>query len=448
MKKKYFDVGTFMYLNNQKRGPEIIAASIIGGVSLMSGVTSAAAASSANATNAANSRAALRQNAELFHEANEFNKVEAQKARDFSAQQAQINRQFEQSNLAANKAWYEDYNSASAQYARLVDAGLNPSSLAGNLQNSPVFSAPSGSAASGVAATSSVPPQSPVAHANPVNPMQGVLEGALNGLSTYMSAKKSGAETKGILTENQFKEELLKSGIEVNNATAKKLYQEANKLIKDAELTVKKIDEVGAIIKNLDKQSENLDVETQIKNIERLYADDTFKYQAKKLEEEYNFTKGEADTIVKLVYSKIAANYGGSAASYANAKYLKALEDLQPAERKRIENASDFIFTQNEREKVSLFLDKSFGWKDRFWDNESKKQGVDSQIFHNSDTYRVIQGVKDVSVGIGAGVGTAYGVSKGLRGMKGKYYKPAQNPNIMNGGYYQGWFNRKPLLLQ
>lgn len=426
MKKKFFDVGTFMYLRCNKCG----AAAVIGFAALASAAVEASAQEDANDTNVQLTRESMAQQEKLFHEGNDFNAEQAELARQFNAQEAQTNRMFQAGQLNHQMNWYENYNSAAEQVKRYMQAGLNPASLGGKLDYSGSFGVPSGAAATATPASAASAPSVPRAEVQPVNPLQGVLKGATEAFSSYMQSRKTGAETQGILTENNFKEITIKKGLELSDSEIKKNYQQANLFVSESDLANKKIDETGAIIRNLDASSEKLDVETQIENIRKMYASDFYKYQVKELEQKYKFTKGLAETIVKLTYSRIAANYGQAASAFSNAEYMSAYAKLAPFEQDVLDNTADVLDTQNKREKYSLFLDKQFGWKERFWKNESLKEGVDRQQYENSSPYRVMQGIKDVAVGVGAAGGAAYGAYKGVKGFKFKKNYIYGNPKF------------------
>lgn len=449
MKKKFYDVGTYLYMANQKRGTElVIAAAIAGAASLAGAGINAASQSAANSTNMQLTKDTLEEQKALFHEANQFNHNEAAISRQFSANESAIARQYNSQEAETNRQFqagmiqkYMDYNSASAQYQRYLQAGLNPASLAGNVNNQG-FSIPSGSAAttspvSVSPASAAGVPSLPTAHVNPVD-YGSIVSNGIKSASDIFSLGKTYQETKGLVTENKFKEMTIQKGLELSDSEIRKNYATANQMDKDANLAEQRIKESAAIIKNLNAQAENTDVDTQIKNIQKLYADDFFKYQSKEMQEKYKFTKGQADTIVKYTYAQIAAAQGSAAQAYAMAEYYKELKQLPAAERAQIEATTDYIGTQDARERYGLFLDRTFGYKERFWGIEHSKQGVDRQEYENSTPYRIIQGIKDVAVGVGAGVGTAYGVSKGLKGVKQKNYIQG-NPRFYNTQTYYGW---------
>ena len=449
MKKRYYDVGTYIYMSNQKRGTElIIAAAIAGAASLAGAGINAASQSSANSANMQLNKDTLEEQKALFHEANQFNHNEAQIARNFNAQESQIARDFNAKEAETNRQFqagmiqkFMDYNAPSAQYQRYLDAGLNPASLAGNVNNQG-FSIPSGSAASTSPvsispASAAGVPSLPVAHVNPVD-YGSIVSNGIKSASDMFSLGKTYQETKGLVTENKFKEMTIQKGLELSDSEIKKNYAAASQMDSDAKLAEQRIKESAAIIKNLNAQAENTDIDTQIKNIQKLYADDFFKYQSKEIQEKYKFTKGQADTIVKYTYAQIAAAQGSAAQAFAMAEYYKELKQLPASERAVFENTAHYIQTQDSRERYGYFLDQTFGYKERFWGVESKKQGVDRQEYENSTPYRIIQGTKDVAVGVGAGIGTAYGVSKGIKGFGKKNYIQG-NPKFNSTPTYTAW---------
>lgn len=435
MKKKYYDVGTYIYLRNNKCTTGLIIASAVAAVgALGSSAINAASQSSANAANMQLNKDTLEEQKQLFHEANEFNHDEASlarnfnaneadKARSFNSAEAQKNRTFQAGMLERAMQQYEDWNSASSQVQRHLDAGLNPATLAGNLQSGQGFGIPSGATASSSPASSSPAssagiPNLPTAHVQPVDygsVFENALKSGFDTASNIQSVKKQ-------VTENKFFSLQQQAGLDLTRAQSDEIYHKISLIDSEVNLTNKKIEETGAIIKNLTSQTENLDVDKQIKEIEKLYKNDFYKYQVKELQEKYKYSKGLAETIVALTYSQIASNYGSAASSYSQAKLNKCLESLNEAEKLEVEAATSLLQTQDSQSRYDLFLKRQFGWKQEFWKTKNIEKTFDKLDYETGNTYRIIQGVKDCAVGAGAAVGTAYGVTKGISGTKNYIY--------------------------
>lgn len=440
MKKKYYNLGILVYNRHLKFGDPIIGGAIIGGSSLLSGIFGSEAQSDANAANIAIAQAQMEQQEKLFHEGNKFNHDEAALARQFSANQAdiaqafnahqaQLNRDFQAGQLQKQMDWYENYNSASSQVQRYLDAGLNPASLAGKTDYSGSFGVPSGSAAtatpaSGIAASASAAPTVAGAHVEPVNPLGNVLTNALSGLQSYMTSRKTGEETKGISIENEFKRQEKDLGLKLTKSQIKENVAQVSYLTQEAELAKQKIAESSQIVTNLSKQGQKLDVEVELANMEKLYKSKAYDEMLGKLQQEHRLAKEEADVYVKMVMSEIAKNQSEAAAAYASAQYNKALSELVPEQRDRIIAEKSFIDSQTNGQRIQNYLNRKYGNKERALNLKQQKESIDKLEWENSGFVRGVGIVKDVAVTAASIVGTVYGagaIGKGLSSTRTTY---------------------------
>lgn len=220
MKKRYYDVGTLLYVRNQKRGLETAAIIGIGmaAASVTASTVSAASQKSAiedaNDANMQLQREAMAQQEKLFNEGNKFSHNEAEIARNFNSQEAEVTREWQADMLRENRDWYEQYNSPSAQRQRYLDAGLNPTTLAGNLGTSPSFSVGGVSSASASPATSSSAPSVPQAHVQPAPfDFSKILSTALGDAGTLLGNFSQREDIKSKQTFNKYYDEVQAAGL-------------------------------------------------------------------------------------------------------------------------------------------------------------------------------------------------------------------------------------------
>ncbi len=437
MKKRFYDVGTLLYVRNQKCGAEIVAACILGGAALLSGSVGAAASSSANNQNVALQKETMYEQMAMYNKSLEFNHEEAEIARNFNLAEAEKNRQFQAGMLNKNLQWFENYNSPTAQVQRYLDAGLNPASLAGNLGSTPTFSTPAGSAATSSPASAAGLPQLTAPHVSPVNPLQGVLSGAMDAMGSYFGNKKTIAETDAQTIKNEFLHQEKALGLKLTKSEIDKNLADINLINKDLAVADQKIKESVAIVKNLSAQTESVNRDVELKDIQKIYQSDLYKGQVDKLKAEYNLTDKQARAYTDLVYSQIAQNYGGAASAYASARYNNALTELTPFQRDNLIATKQYMDAQTDNQRVKTFLDRKFGSKERAMQLKVAGEQYDKLTFENNGIVRGIGIVKDVAVTAASVVGTVYGVKAlGASAPKSVGSYNVQTPQIYTGQGY------------
>lgn len=197
-----------------------------------------------------------------------YQQEENQRNRDFNAQQAELNRQFQKSMFDAEN----EYNLPSNVVQRLQDAGLNPALAYGGFSGS--ASAPSGSAASS---------------SGSISPTRTDFSGISSAGNAYLDSQMQKAQIK--LLESQANNldaqtpwvdklnGLFAEGTKYDNAL-KRLLPESE--LKKQNLTDQQANEIVQNVQNLKKNLEFVDSQISINKLESLNLETILKYADRK----------------------------------------------------------------------------------------------------------------------------------------------------------------------
>lgn len=400
MKKKYYDVGTFMYLRSQKRGLE--TAAIIGiaaaGASAIAGTASAIssknAADNANAMNVQLTEEAMEQQKELFHEGNKFNAEQAKIAREFNAEESQINRDWQANMLKENIAWYEKYNSPSAQYQRYIDAGLNPSTLSGNLGSSPSFSIGSGSAASATPATASSAPSVPQGHVQPAAlDFSKVLQGALGDASSIFGTLGQKEDLKSKQTFNDYYDDMLKAGLDVDRNTARRLWKEGNMIDEQTAMFRTSVDKIISDIglqekqgKLYDKEGNLLDEKILSQQIDNLWKNEDWQLSLHLKASQLHLSREQERWCSALLKAQISEHLGLAANANAQAALAAATADLRGEEKVAAQKYAEYLSsgTSLNNLELSIFDNPEMIEERKNFEKKKWQLDIEGRAFENS----------------------------------------------------------------
>lgn len=199
-----------------------------------------------------------KQNKEIMQMQNQFNAQEAQKNRDFQLQM------FNRTN---------DYNSPKQQMQRFMEAGLNPDLMYGNGSSSIAAQSPSGSQASGTSPIAAVDMQQRAANVALTQAQTRLIEHQADNLDA--DTGKKGAETSGILTENEVQRQLAEGRITMQGIEISLAQFDLNELkpLEKQQLfhSVQNLQREGlnldATLKEIKAKTANLDADTYLKRV-------------------------------------------------------------------------------------------------------------------------------------------------------------------------------------
>lgn len=227
-------------------------------------------------------------NSSEAQKAREFNSLEAFKQRQWSAEQSQLTQDFNASEALKARTWQEqmwqkqnEYDSPSAQLSRLLGAGFSPALLGSQMANgsTPVgtssasASSPSGSSASSPSASSG---QGSVGQSSPSLESSQIRLNDAQSSNLEASKEKSDAEREGILTDNDWKEKLNSSVVELNNVLVD-IHNSQIKVNEAQAVQIKTLAEslneqvayYKQTVENLKESLKGIKLDNFIKNIER-----------------------------------------------------------------------------------------------------------------------------------------------------------------------------------
>lgn len=431
MKKKFYDVGLNPYTRDEKLfwWVPLAAAGLTAGASLINGSSSASAQREANRLNMQLNEQNYINQRSLQSMAQDFNSWQAKAARDWSSEEAgrQMDFQREMSQMLL------DYQDPSNQVARVLAAGGNPATVFGNLDSAP-FGVPSGASGSPVAASSSPLSAHPNYPMQPVNSLQGLSSAMTNAADVYsrlVSAKKTEAETSGIITDNEFKRVEHEMNLDLTRSEIRKNAASVRLADADAQVAQQKILESQQMVQNLIASKSETEARTKNLDIQNLYASDYYKAQRDEMVAKYNVSKQYADAAQKLIYADIAQKMGAANASNASAEASRAMASLAPFEREKLQAEKSFIDTQDKHEKVRKYLDWKYGKREREQALRAGEQNIKTSKeqekklnWENKPFVRGVNMFKDIAVGAAGVVGTVYGagaIGKAAAGSRGVF---------------------------
>lgn len=438
MKKKFYSVGTLLYVRNMKCGAGVGAAIIAGVASSAAGAAvgagiNAASTAAVNADNEELTRESWGQQTAWMHEQMHFNNAQAklarqwqsdenelsrlfadeqaQKAYDFNAQQAQIDRDFQ----AEQAALARDWNAVDAQMARAKAAGVNPALYAGgNMPTSNITAG--GAAASGSPA--SVPSNGASPAAGVGTPAAGIVPQQVPNLSALShlgeignqvadmklkdaQAKKLGEETKSVQSFNEFARDLYKNNVDVSKNTAQLLYGKYCE-------SVASLEQIAETCNNLRASTAFMDAQTTGQDIENIYKSDFMAAQINDLNQKANLSKNSATALMYKLPLELGLIKSQQALNYMQGKYLESAKELNYEEVKKVEKISTLLTTQNRQASWNLLMDMLYGKRER--------QASLEQLEYNSDeTVMLLKTISDCLNTVFNGVqasSTAYGAKK------------------------------------
>lgn len=250
-------------------GADKIGSAISGASSAIGGASAAyenrKASENANATNMSINQQNLAFNKEQNELNRQFNASEAEKARLYNAEQAQM--QFDRSAKFEKEMWQaqNEYNSPSAQVQRLIDAGFNPNLFSGDNTAGSVGSASSSAASASPASSSALGAPSSLG-VNPVSIVNPAMEAAQVRLLNAQADKLVGDTNLAQAQANRVNQllDLEKDSIFIKNELDRYQLEKLNPAQLDnleaaTKECVNRGDEINQTIKNLQKQWEQLD---------------------------------------------------------------------------------------------------------------------------------------------------------------------------------------------
>ena len=428
MKKRYYDVGTFLYVRNQKRGLETAA---IIGISLAASSAVAGTASAisqknameeANDENVRLQRDAMAQQEKLFNESNKFNHNEAEIARNFNSQEAEVTRQWQADMLRENRDWFEQYNSPSAQRARYLDAGLNPTTLAGNLGESPSFSVGGVGSASASPAISSSAPSVPQAHVQPAPfDFSKVLSTALGDAGSLLGNISQSEDIKSKQTFNKYYDEVQAAGLNLTRNQARMLYKQGNMIDEQTDMfranRDKILEEIGLVQKQgqlYDKQGNLLDEQIISQQIDNLWRNEDWQMSLHLKASQLHISQTQEKWLSALLKAQIAQYLGIAANANAQASLAKVTGELQGAEKVAAEKYGNYLDSQKSLNDLELGIFGSDEMKNERRNYEKKKWEIDldAKDFENSFMMRSARWLNQVSMPLSI-VFSAYMLKKG-----------------------------------
>ena len=377
MKKKFYNVGTFMYFCSQKRTTGLILSAAIAGLAGVTGsALNAASQSSANSSNMQLTKETMDEQKKLFYAANKFNHSEAALSRQFNHEESQLARQFEsdQNSLQFQRMtdWYNNNMSAQAQVKQYLSAGLNPATLGGTSFSGsmPSFATAAGNAASSSPVSSSGVPSLPIAKVNPVN--YGDFAKVLgDAVSIGTSAIGGNEDIKHKITENKYFDALQAAGVTVKQQEARVLWNQYNAITQNMEQTRASTDkivkEIGLVEKQgewYDKQGNMIDAQRLGYEIDNVFKGEHWRAIIDNLAAQTGMQEMEKKWYTAFMQSEIAKNYG--AAAYSNSlSALTAVEkelkekgmqyelDILKEFRNMYENQNDILSVEKGIKKIT-----------------------------------------------------------------------------------------------
>lgn len=259
----------------------------------------------------------------MYNQGLEFNKAEAQRARDYNTSMLQ---------------YQNSYNTPAQQIQRMRAAGLNPDLMYGNGQLG-------ASSASGNGSPAASAPGAP--SGTSVNPQSTrVGDAIMNALSIERqraeidaikaNTAKTGTENQILQTEASFV-----GAIRENDVALQKLgiiNADKSNHLKDAELEQLRVltqnylverSKVGEEIKLLQEQFAGVTIVNALKRVDLYFKSDIYRADLNKLKAEYKLTQAQADKYAEEAEARIKRDLSAQRLSDAQASNVEQTTDLQ-----------------------------------------------------------------------------------------------------------------------
>lgn len=324
-------------------------------------------------------------NAKTQADINNAQLADAQRNRDFQASEAEKQRNYNSAEAYTSRVWQEamqdkqnqwnldlwnknnEYNSLSSQIGRAKQAGVNPNALFGNMQMASVATGAS-MPSSPTASQASLPSGSmaTLSNSNPWN-----FDNIADAVLKFAQAKKTEEDTKSVMSFNKFSDIVYEMGIEKDKAQIRKDYASADE-------SMQSIKQMQAEVLKLNAETSKIATEERIKRIEEAYKSDEMQTIIAKAQKDMQVSDAEIYYMLTKLPSEIANNK-------ASAFYMQKSGELSEHQKKVIDSTATLLATQNEREAWNLLLDQHYGVRER-------EAGVKNSEYHNSTTYRFIDG--------------------------------------------------------
>lgn len=302
-----------------------------------------------------------------------------------------------------------EYNSPVAQRDRLLSAGYNPNMFGNNSQYTP-----------NPVQQTSIPnlttPQ--MQSAADVYLQSGLAKGQYyaNMFSQAADIAKTVAETSNIkedtqtkYTYNKFAEDLHKSGIKVNEATARKLYADINK-------STQEIQNMRAELGFISSKINNMDADTKGKILDNLYKGDVWEATIDKLKSECDFTDAQINYIEKrlpfelgLISAQTGEAKSKTVVNYSEVQLNKARTALTEAEIKQIEQMVEILKIQTNQQAFDYLLSTAFDMEDRYYDQEIKREQWNASKWENNPFSRSVRAAGAITGAVANSVGAVKG---------------------------------------
>lgn len=308
-----------------------------------------------------------------------------------------------------------EYNSPAAQRDRLLAAGYNPNMFGNNSQYTP-----------NPVQQTSIPnlttPQ--MQSAADVYLQSGLAKGQYyaNMFQQAADIGKTVAEignikqdTQSRYTYNKFAEDLHRSGIEVNHATARKMYADINK-------SVQEIQNLRATIGEINARIANMDADTKGKTIDNLFKGDVWDATVKKLTSECGYNDAQIDYIKqKLPYelglidqqtnesrSRTALNYAHVEVANTQSDLNRSLSKesqsrttLNAAELKQVEQTVEVLKIQTNQQAFDYILSTSFDMEDREISQKRSRVALSAEEWDNNGFNRSVRAASAITGAVG-----------------------------------------------
>ena len=351
------------------------------------------ASSDVGMTNEMNYRIAHENNLlseQLFHEANDYNAVQAQLSRDFDAHQAQLTRDYNAREAQLNRDFQSaeaqktrDWNAVDAQIQRAKNAGINPAWLAGSFVGAGSSATAAGSAASSSPVSGASASASSLPHLSTPQ-MQNKLPLYQTQLATQVElgkmfseiqknvaeAKKTDSETDINQTYKDFQRDILQRGIDVNDATCAKLYQ-------DIVQSDSYIQEINQKVE-LAKASQSLITEqAEIAKIDKIWRDELNSASLKETLSKAGYNEASCNYIMAKLPLELGVLRSEESLNSANADLAKAKERMTEQDIKMADEQIQILKIDKKQATLDYTVNRTYQManaREDFRQNKSRTQ--------------------------------------------------------------------------